>query len=140
MGIAQGAEILNLQLLDLQRCHFDKYIRFNAQVVDVPTTGGDVLGNGHGHAGAIGEATYRLHQALAKGLLAHQQGPVVVLEGSGDDLTGAGRAFVDQNHQGLIGNRPPRGPLDVLNAVAGLGGHNCALIEPLPSNRYTCCE
>ena len=62
---------------------------------------------------------------------------MVVLEGTGEDLTGTGRTLVDQNHQGFIRQRPPRGPLDVLNSVAGFGRHNRALIEPLPSNFNT---
>ena len=101
-------------------------------LVDIPATGGEVLGDGHGHAGAIGEAAYRLHQTLTKGLLTHQQGPVVVLKGTGEDLTGTGGTLVDQNHQGFIGQRPARSPLNVLNAIAGFGGHNRALVEPLP--------
>ena len=103
-------------------------------LVDITATGGEVLGNGHGHAGAIGETAYRLHQTLTKGLLTHQQGASVVLEGTGEDLTGTGGTLVDQNHQGFISQRPTRSPLDVLNAVAGFGGYNRALVEPLPGN------
>ena len=103
-------------------------------LVDVAVAGGEVLGDGHGHAGTVGEGTHRLDQSLAKGLLSHQQGPFVVLKRPGKDLAGTGRSLVDQHHQGLVGDGVAIGPLDVLNAVAGFGGDDHAFIEPLPRN------
>ena len=44
--------------------------------------------------------TNGLHRAFAKGLAAHQRGPLVVLQGPGHDFTGRCRSFIDQHHQG----------------------------------------
>ena len=93
--------------------------------------GGEVLGDGHGHAGTIREPPHRLHQTFAKGLLTYQERTVVLLKSAGENLAGAGGAFIHQHHQGLGGDRLSRGPLHILNAVASLGGNDHPFIKPL---------
>ena len=122
--------------MGLQLAHLGLHIGINPVLVDVPTTGGEVFGDGHGHAGAIGETPHRLHQTFTKGLLTHQDGPLVVLKGTGENFTGTGGAFIDKHHQGLGRKGTTIGPLHVLDAVAGFGGDDRALIEPLAGDLH----
>ena len=62
---------------------------------------------------------------------------MIVLQGTRENFAGAGRALINQDHQGALGEGMAIGPLDVLNAIAGLGGHDHALIEPLAGNGHT---
>ncbi|MPM90811.1 hypothetical protein SDC9_137933 [bioreactor metagenome] len=50
-------------------------------------------------AGVGAERAHGLHRALAEGLRAHDGGALVILQRTGHDFAGRGRAFVDQHHQ-----------------------------------------
>ena len=67
--------------------------------LDASPAGGVVAGRGQPHRALVGQVHVLLHQALAEGAAAHHQPPVVVLDGSGQDLAGAGRTFIDQHRQ-----------------------------------------
>ena len=131
LAVPVGADVFQLEALHLLLGHLHRHVRVDAVLVDVPVAGRQVLGDGHGHAGAVGKSAHRLHQTLAEGLLAHQHGPVVVLQGAGKDLAGARRTLIDQYHHRFGGQGLAGGPLDVLDPVAGLGGDNDAFVDPL---------
>ena len=132
-----GGDVFELEFLGVGVGEFRYHIGLNATVVDIAAAGGEVFGDRHGHARTIREPPHRLHQALTEGFLAHQQGPMVVLKGTGENFASAGRPLIDQDHQGALGEGMAIGPLDVLDAITGFGGHDHALIEPLAGDCHT---
>ena len=90
LAVLLGGDVFELKFLGISIGKFRDHIGLNAAVVDIAAAGGQIFGDRHGHARPIGEPPHRLHQALTKGFLAHQQGSVVVLQGAGENFAGAG--------------------------------------------------
>ena len=55
---------------------------------------------GQRQAGVLAEVVDRLHQALAEGGFAHDQGAVVILQRAGDDLSRRSGIAIHQHHDG----------------------------------------
>ena len=74
----------------------------NARVValDEAARGRVVVIGGQRQAGVLAEVVDGLHQALAEGGFAHDQGAVVILQRAGDDLGGRGGVAIDQHDDG----------------------------------------
>ena len=64
--------------------------------------GGVVKRSGQLERALIRQWQQGLHRSFAKALGAHHHPTAHVLDGSGDDFTGAGAALVDQHHQGHL--------------------------------------
>jgi len=64
-----------------------------------------------------------LYRAFAEGLGAHDDGTVVVLQGTGDDLRGRSGAAIDQDHHGGALQQLAGGGIEILaiTIVAALG-------------------
>ena len=57
---------------------------------------------GEREAGVFGDIEDGLHEALAEGGLADDEGAVVVLQRAGDDLGGGGGVSVDEDDDGVL--------------------------------------
>ncbi len=107
VGLAGGAgrrEHVHLLLEGAARDQQD--VGGDARLLDGDVAGGEVLGDGQLEGGRILIGLVRvvhvvehLHRALAEGLPADHQRPVVVLEGAGHDLAGRGGVRVHDEHQ-----------------------------------------
>ena len=60
------------------------------------------MGRSQRQAGMLAERVHGLHQALAKTRFADHQRPVMILQGSGHDLGGAGGVTIYQHHHGVL--------------------------------------
>src|SRR6266436_6778268 len=92
------------QFCQPQRGHDE--IGFDALALDLPAGGCGKTGGGQPDRPAAAERDDALDRTLAKGLGAEQNRPVVVLQGSGDELGLARGAAVDERH-----HRQPLGDL-----------------------------
>ena len=91
-----------------RRCHGHQFdVGHDAHALDTHIAGRQILRDRQLERRAVGQLVEHLHAALAETPVAHNQGPAVVLEGSGDDLTGRRAARVDQDHDrvGRLGAR-----------------------------------
>ena len=72
-------------------------------LLDEASAGDVVLGDGDLEHAVIGQRACGLYQSLAEGAVADDHGAVEVLQRSGSDLAGTGRAAVDDDGQGNLG-------------------------------------
>ena len=77
-------------------------VPFLVGFLDAAAAGRIVAGHGEADHAAVAEVHGLLHQALAEGASAHDGAAVVVLNGSGEYLAGAGAAFIHKHHDGQL--------------------------------------
>ena len=78
----------------------EHHVGHDALGLDGAAVGRVVACGGDFEGGVRAKLAHGLNRAFAKGLAAHEGGAFVVLQGTGHDFAGRGRAFVDQHHQG----------------------------------------
>ena len=82
--------------------------------------------------GVLGDLEDRLHQALAEGRLADDQGAIMILQRAGDDLRRRGRIAVHQHHDRILQVRSMRRAIDLIREGAStLRNDDLALLQKL---------
>ena len=71
-------------------------------LLDAASGGRVVACDGEAYHRTVGERDGLLHQSLAEGAPPDDGAAVVVLDGTGEDFAGRGRAFVDEYHEGDV--------------------------------------
>ena len=87
--------------LDASAIH--DHVRLNALSLDRAAVGREVERGGQFHGPRLGDRQHGLYRALTEARRAHNDRARVILQGAGDDFRGAGRAAVDQHHDGRAG-------------------------------------
>ncbi len=78
------------------------HIGDNAAGLDGSVIGGIIPGSGHTQPGTIWKGDNCLNGAFAKGLSTDNNTALVILYCSCYDFRGAGRAFINKNHEGVL--------------------------------------
>ncbi len=91
---------------------------------------------GEGEAGVFAEVVDGLHQALAKGGFAHDQGAIVILQRAGNDFGGGSGVTIDQHDdgEGLAAVAMRRGVVLIGVGAAALRNDGLALGEQVVAN------
>ena len=73
----------------------DAFVRF----LDTTARRGVVTGDGQTDHGTVGQIDGALYESFSEGTPAYYDTSVPILNGSGDNLTGGSREFIDEHHQ-----------------------------------------
>ena len=102
--------------------------------LDEASGGSVVVVGGEGEAGVFADLEDGLDEALAEGGFAYDEGAVVVLQGSGDDLGGGCGVAIDEDDDGVLVGAllTVGGAVDLVReGAAVLGDDDLALLEEL---------
>ncbi len=80
-------------------------VRCDSLGLNGSAVGGVVPGCGKPYGSPVLKGNYCLHRALAECLHPKDNGPLVILERSGDDFRRAGAALIDQYNNWIVGFR-----------------------------------